>query len=146
MARDDFDDAGSADRDSPWPMTSGPLLLREATEIDIETMLTFRRDEQVNWFMLQTEVDPEAFRRQWLAAPGSSTDFSCVEVVNGMGQPGMPEGSEGMIGYIVDPRHAGRGYATHLAKGVQDSWHAQLGWIDGFSYGLLASEWRAASR
>jgi RimJ/RimL family protein N-acetyltransferase len=27
--------------------------------------------------------------------------------------------------------------------GVQDSWHEELGWIDGFTYGLLAEEWRA---
>ena len=123
--------AATAGRNSPWPVTSGPLLLREATEADIETMLSFRIDEQVNWFMLQTEVDSDAFRLHWLAVPGSNTDFSCVaevagqvvaigflEVVSGMGQPGMPEGSEGMIGYIVDPRYAGRGYATHLAKGL----------------------------
>jgi RimJ/RimL family protein N-acetyltransferase len=28
--------------------------------------------------------------------------------------------------------------------GVEDSWHEELGWIDGYTYGLLASEWRAA--
>ncbi|MFD6179251.1 MULTISPECIES: GNAT family N-acetyltransferase [unclassified Isoptericola] len=26
--------------------------------------------------------------------------------------------------------------------GVQDSWHAELGWVDGFTYGILAEEWR----
>jgi RimJ/RimL family protein N-acetyltransferase len=25
--------------------------------------------------------------------------------------------------------------------GVRDSWHAELGWIDGFTYGILAEEW-----
>lgn len=28
--------------------------------------------------------------------------------------------------------------------GVQDSWHAELGWLDGYTYGLLADESRAA--
>jgi RimJ/RimL family protein N-acetyltransferase len=28
--------------------------------------------------------------------------------------------------------------------GVEDSWHAELGWVDGYTYGLLADEWRAA--
>ncbi|WP_307812762.1 GNAT family protein [Phycicoccus sp. CSK15P-2] len=28
--------------------------------------------------------------------------------------------------------------------GVQDSWHAQLGWVDGYTYAMLRSEWRAA--
>jgi len=26
--------------------------------------------------------------------------------------------------------------------GVQDSWHAELGWVDGLTYGILAEEWR----
>jgi RimJ/RimL family protein N-acetyltransferase len=28
--------------------------------------------------------------------------------------------------------------------GVRDSWHAELGWIDGYTYGILAEEWRAS--
>lgn len=27
--------------------------------------------------------------------------------------------------------------------GVRDSWHAELGWIDGFTYAMLSEEWRA---
>lgn len=26
--------------------------------------------------------------------------------------------------------------------GVADSWHAELGWVDGYTYGLLAETWR----
>ena len=26
--------------------------------------------------------------------------------------------------------------------GVGDSWHAELGWVDGYTYGLLAETWR----
>lgn len=28
--------------------------------------------------------------------------------------------------------------------GIEDSWHAELGWIDGYTYALLATEWRLA--
>ncbi len=28
--------------------------------------------------------------------------------------------------------------------GVRDSWHAELGWIDGYTYGILAEEWPPA--
>lgn len=189
----------TADGNSPWPMQVGPVLLREATAEDIETLLAFRNDAQVNLFTLRTSVEPGVFRRKWLEVPHSSTDFSCVaevdgqivamgflEVVDGMGQPGMPRHTEGAIGYVVDPRHSGRGYATHTTMGllaaafdhlglrrvtagcyaehrasvrvleksglrreqhgVQDSWHAQLGWVDGFTYGLLADEWGGARR
>ena len=27
--------------------------------------------------------------------------------------------------------------------GVGDSWHAELGWVDGYTYGLLVESWRA---
>ena len=93
-----------------------------------------------------------------------------LDVVDGMGQPGMPKGTEGVIGYIVDPRHWGQGVASNLVeallaaaflglglrrvtascnadnvasvrvlemagmrrelRGVANSWHAELGWVD----------------
>ena len=40
------------------------------------------------------------------------------EVVDGPGQPGVPDGTDGLIGYIVDPRHAGRGIATATARAL----------------------------
>lgn len=27
--------------------------------------------------------------------------------------------------------------------GIEDSWHAELGWVDGFTYAILRSEWEA---
>ena len=175
-------------------MRVGSLLLREARAGDIEQLLSFRNDPQVNRFMIRTSVEPEAFRREWQAVPTSETDFSCVaeldgnvaamgflEIVDGMGQPGMPTRTEGLIGYIVDPDFAGRGVASDLARGllagafdhlglrrvtagcnadnlasvrvlekagmrrehhgVEDSWHAELGWVDGYQYAMLAREW-----
>jgi RimJ/RimL family protein N-acetyltransferase len=182
---------------SPWPLRSGAVLLRDAAADDVEQLLSFRNDPDVNRFMIRTSVEADTFRDDWLAVPTSDRDFSCVaeldgdvaamgflEVVDGMGQPGMPTGTEGLIGYIVDPAFAGRGVASDLAcgllaaafdhlglrrvtagcnadnaasvrvlekagmrreqHGVQDSWHAELGWVDGYQYALLADEWRAA--
>jgi RimJ/RimL family protein N-acetyltransferase len=183
----------------PWPMHVGRLLLREATEADIEPMLSFRNDPAVNRFMIRTSVDPQQFREEWLAVPASDTNFSCVaevdgavvaigflDVVDGMGQPGMPRRTEGVIGYIVEPGSAGRGVASDLARGllaaafdglglrrvsagcnadnhasarvlekaglrreqhgIEDSWHAELGWVDGYQYAILAREWHAQRR
>jgi RimJ/RimL family protein N-acetyltransferase len=180
-------------------MRVGSLLLREAVAADIEQLLSFRNDPVVNRFMLRTSVDPDRFRQEWLAIPGSDSDFSCVvevdgsvvamgflEIVDGVGQPGMPRRTEGLIGYIVDPDFAGRGVASDLAcgllaaafddlglrrvtagcnadnpasarvlekagmrreqHGLEDSWHAELGWVDGYQYAILAREWRAARR
>jgi len=181
---------------SPWPLLVGALLLREARADDIEPLLAVRNDPVVNRFMIRTHVDEETFRREWLAIPDSDTDFSCVaeldgqvvamgflDVVDGMGQPGMPERTQGVIGYIVDPAFCGRGLGSDLARGllraafqglglrrvtascnadnpasarvlekagmrreqhgVEDSWHADLGWVDGYEYALLDREWHA---
>lgn len=181
---------------SPWPTRVGILLLRDARPDDIEPLLSLRNEPVVNRFMLRTHVDPETFRREWLAVPDSETDFSCVaelngqvvamgflDVVDGMGQAGMPKRTEGVIGYIVDPALAGRGLGSNLARGllaaafqglrlrrvtascnadnpasvrvlekagmrreqhgVEDSWHADLGWVDGYQYALLDREWHA---
>lgn len=181
---------------SPWPMRAGSLLLREARESDIEQLLSLRNDPAVNRFMLRTSVDPGTFRQEWLTVPSSETDFSCVaevdgtvvamgflNVVDGMGQPGMPTRTEGVIGYIVEPGSTGQGVASDLARGllaaafdglglrratagcnadnpasarvlekagmrreqhgIEDSWHAELGWVDGYQYAILAREWHA---
>ena len=101
------------------------LLFREPTEADVEVLLTFRNDPDVNRYMVRTHVDPEELRREVLAVPGSATDFSCVveragelvgigflDVVDGPGQPGAPTGTDGLIGYIVRPGHEGTGVAT----------------------------------
>jgi RimJ/RimL family protein N-acetyltransferase len=105
-----------------------------------------------------------------------------LELVDGMGQPGMPRRTQGHLGYVFDPAHAGHGYATEAVTavvthavdtlgvrrvragcfadnhasvrvlekvgfrreeyGVADSWHAELGWLDGCSYALLATTWQ----
>ncbi len=181
---------------SPWPIRIGGLLLRDVRAADIAPLLALRTDPDVNRFFLHTQVDPETFRREWAETADSETDFSCVgeldgrivamgflEIVDGMGQPGMPTRTEGTIGYIVDPAAAGRGVGSDLAQGllaaafkglglrrvtagcyadnlasvrvlekagmrreqhgVEDSWHAELGWVDGYQYGILDREWHA---
>ncbi len=181
---------------APWPARSGSLVLRDPRPDEIDELLALRNDPAVNRWMLKTHAEPEAFRREWLAVPDSATDFSCVadldgravglgflDVVDGMGQPGMPVGTQAGIGYVLAPDVWGRGLATDLARGlltaafdvlglrrvtagcyadnhasarvlekagmrreqhgVQDSWHAELGWVDGYEYALLAHEWAA---
>ena len=184
---------------SPWPRRSGDLVLRDATPVDVDQLLTFRNDPAVNRWMMRTSVEPEEFRRGWAAVPDSETDHSCVaerdgtvvamgflELVDHGLHEETPRGGEALIGYIVDPRHAGQGVATDLTRGllavafdtlglrrvkaycnrdnpassrvmekagmrreehgVEDSWHAEHGWVDGYGYAILAQEWRGEVR
>jgi RimJ/RimL family protein N-acetyltransferase len=183
-----------------WPRTTDRLTLRPVTDGDIDQMLTYRNDPEVRRWLIRATVDPARFRQKWLASVDDPFDHSCValvgdqhigsgmlEVLDGMGQDDAPESLkvEGMLGYILDPAYAGRGYATELAQnllslafddlglrrvtagcyadniasrrvlekvgmrleqyGVQDSWQADLGWIDGCTYALLKEEWDAAA-
>jgi RimJ/RimL family protein N-acetyltransferase len=182
---------------SPWPARSGALLLRDPRTEDASRLVALRNNPGVNRFMLRTHVDPVAYVQEWMSIPTSDTDFSCIaeldgqvvglgflDVIDGMGQPGMPQTTQGVIGYMLQPDLAGRGLGTDLAHGlltaafdvlglrrvtascnadnlasvrvlekngmrreqhgIKDSWHAELGWVDGYQYALLNHEWAAS--
>lgn len=181
-----------------WPRPAGPLELRTPTPASLDHVLRWRNRPDVTTWLLRTTVDPDRFREQWLEAVEdhhSVVAFLDDEVVgtaslwitDGLGQMHVPDGpwrkAEAGIGYMIDPAHAGRGYATEIASallslafeelgvhrvtagcfadnvaswrvmeklgmrreqhGIRDSWHAERGWIDGFTYAMLAEEWRA---
>lgn len=171
------------------------LELRPVTDADVDRILEYRNRPEVTRWLLRTEVEPAAFRAAWRSAATNPDDHSVavvldgvvigtvsVEVVDGMGQPGMPSRTEANLGYVFDPEYGGRGYASeavtvmvahafdrlgvrritagcfadNLASvrilekvgmrreqhGVGDSWHDELGWVDGYTYALLAEDWR----
>lgn len=179
-----------------WPRPAGRLELRPPTRESLERVLAWRNRPEVTRWLLRTEVDPEAFVERWLADVDDSHSaiaFDGDEVVgtgsvwiaDAMGQSHVDAGpwrrAEAGIGYLIDPAHAGKGYATAIGRalidlavdelgvhrvtagcfadntaswkvmeklgmrreqhGVRDSWHAELGWIDGFTYAILAEEW-----
>jgi RimJ/RimL family protein N-acetyltransferase len=174
------------------------LELRPVTEGDVERILEYRNRPDVTRWLIRTEVDPEAFRAACRAATDDPDDHTVavvlggavigtvsLELSDGMGQPGMPSRTEALLGYIFDPDHSGRGYASEAVAavvdhtfrrlgarritagcfadnaasvrilekvgmrreqhGVGDSWHAELGWLDGFTYAILADEWEERS-
>ena len=50
-----------------------------------------------------------------------------LEVVDGLGQRGMPKRTDGLIGYIVAPGSAGRGVSSDLARGLLTAAFDHLG-------------------
>jgi RimJ/RimL family protein N-acetyltransferase len=174
------------------------LELRPVRADDIDRILEYRNLPEVTRWLLHTEVDRASYREAWRRAAEDPDDHSVavtlggmvigtvsLDVVDGMGQPGMPPRTEARLGYIIDPAYGGRGYATeavtamvahafgrlgvrrmtagcftdNLASvrvlekvgmhreqhGVGDSWHAELGWLDGCTYALLAATWRGGT-
>jgi RimJ/RimL family protein N-acetyltransferase len=182
-----------------WPQRTDRLLLRPVRDEDVDRLLEFRNKPEVYRWLLRTEVDPDAFRATWRKILADPLDHSSVVELDGeviasaslnlrdaLGQgAGEPmTRAEAEIGYILDPTHAGQGYATEIAgallricfddlgvhrvtagcyadnvasvrvlekvgmrreqHGIQDSWHAELGWIDGYTYAMLRDEWRSS--
>lgn len=171
------------------------LELRPVRDEDVDRILEYRNLPEVNRWLISTEVDPASFRAACRQASEDPYDHSVaavldgvvigtvsLEVIDGMGQPGMKERTEAQLGYTFDPAYAGHGYASEAAiamvayafdqlgvrritagcfadnlasvrilekigmrreqHGIRDSWHAELGWIDGYTYGMLAEWWR----
>lgn len=180
-----------------WPRPAGPLLLHAPTPAYVDQVLTWRNRPEVTRWLIRTEVEPDAFRKSLLTGAGDDHEpiavlgdavvgIGSVWITDAMGQTHTGaetwSGAEGGIGYLIDPAHAGKGYATEIARalldlafgelalrrvtagcfaantaswrvmeklgmrreqqGVKDSWHAELGWIDGYTYAILAEEWR----
>jgi RimJ/RimL family protein N-acetyltransferase len=176
------------------PEAGRRLEFRPVSDKDVDRILQYRNLPEVTHWLLRTEVDPESFRAAWRRAADDPDDNSAavtldgvvigtvaLNVVDGMGHPGMPPRTEAELGYIFDPAYGGRGYATeavtamvahafnrlgirritagcfanNLASvrileklgmrreqhGVGDSWHAELGWVDGYTYALLSEAW-----
>ncbi|MGB7818641.1 MAG: GNAT family N-acetyltransferase [Ornithinibacter sp.] len=131
----------------PWPMTVGDLTLREAAAEDLGPLLALRNDPEVNRFMIGTSVDPEDFRREWLAVPTSETDHSCVAEVGGVltaafDHLGLRRATAGCnADNPASVRVLEKNGMRREQHGIEDSWHADLGWVDGYRYAILAREW-----
>ena len=182
--------------DTTTSLRTDRLVLRPVAESDAERILEYRNRPDVTRWLIRTVVDPDAFRAACTATVDDPDDHTVavvldglvigtvsLELSDGMGQPGMPSRTEAHLGYIFDPDHSGRGYASEAVAavvdhsfrrlgvrritagcfadnaasvrilekvgmrreqhGVGDSWHAELGWLDGYTYALLEDEWRA---
>jgi RimJ/RimL family protein N-acetyltransferase len=107
------------------------LELRPVREKDIDRILQYRNLPEVTRWLLRTKVDPASFRAAWRRAAENPNDHSKVvtldavvigtvslDVVDGMGQPGMPPRTEAGLGYIFDPGYGGHGYATEAVTAM----------------------------
>ena len=181
----------------PNALVTERLELRPVRDDDIDRILEYRNLPEVTQWLLRTQVEPAAFRAAWLRAATDPDDHGVavvlegtvigtvsLDLVDGMGQQGMPPCTEADLGFVFDPAYGGHGYATEAVAamlvyaferlgvrrvtagcyadnapswrvlervgmrreqhGVADSWHAELGWVDGYTYALLAEEWLRA--
>src|SRR5690242_2367419 len=91
-------------------------------------MLEFRNLPEVQRWLMVTTVDPDGYAEELRRSAENPHDHTVLveldgtvigqvflEVEDGAGQPGKPERTEALLGYIVDPAYGGRGYASEAA-------------------------------
>jgi RimJ/RimL family protein N-acetyltransferase len=74
---------------------------------------------------------------------GYATEAVTAMVVHAFDQLGVRRITAGCFaGNLASVRILEKVGMRREQHGVGDSWHAELGWVDGYTYGLLAEEWR----
>ncbi len=106
----------------PWTVRTPDLVLRHTAPDDVEQIVAWRNQPEVIRWLLRTRVTADGIRERlrslgpeslsvsaWLGDRIIATGF--LEVRDGMGQDDGDAhvGAEGLLGYLVDPAHAGRG-------------------------------------
>lgn len=146
-------------------MTIPGLQLTSPTAELAEELLTWRhRPDVTRWFLQQRVEDIEEYVADWAAYDGQD-HHRAVAVLEGkmVGQAGRGiatalarEALANAFGRLGLRRVQAGCFADNVASwrvleklgmrreqhGVKDSFHAELGWIDGYTYTLLAEEWR----
>ena len=126
--------------DTTTSLRTDRLVLRPVAESDAERILEYRNRPDVTRWLIRTVVDPDAFRAACTATVDDPDDHTVavvldglvigtvsLELSDGMGQPGMPSRTEAHLGYIFDPDHSGRGYASEAVAAVVDHSFRRLG-------------------
>jgi RimJ/RimL family protein N-acetyltransferase/catechol 2,3-dioxygenase-like lactoylglutathione lyase family enzyme len=179
-----------------WPKHTTRLSIRPATADDVEPTWQFRRLPEVYEWITAAPATLEAYAAHFLEAPrlaktlvvevdGHVVGDLMLALEDAWGQSEVEARTKGVqaeLGWVLDPRHAGRGLATEAAAelirlsfdelglrrvvascfadnvaswrmmerlgmrrelhSVQDSLHRSGRWLDGYTYALLADEWR----
>jgi len=137
--------------DSPhtdvWPLRTDRLQIRPMTASDIDTMWQWRRLPDVNRWLGLAPDTIEAFRERYLD-PERLAAMHILELLPDDGTASLPigdimiklgdawaqlevadaaKGVEAELGWVLDPTHTGRGYATEAIRAVIDVCFGPLG-------------------
>ena len=115
------------------PLATARLLLRRSVADDAEAISAYRSDPNVHRMQGWERTDPEGVRKEIEemagrnpGEPGGWVQFTVEDGTDGtlVGDVGLSpaEGEPGVIkvGYTIDPRFQGRGYATEAVEALVD--------------------------
>ncbi|OAN41185.1 GNAT family N-acetyltransferase [Microbacterium sp. H83] len=130
-----------------WPVRTARLQIRPMTEPDIDAMWEWRRLPEVNRWLGLAPDTLEAFRDRY-RDPDRLASMHIVELRAESGADPVPIGDvmirigdgwaqlevadqakavEAELGWVLDPAHTGRGYATEAIRAVIDVCFGPLG-------------------
>lgn len=130
-----------------WPLRTARLQIRPMTTSDIDTMWQWRRLPDVNRWLGLAPDTIEAFRERYLD-PERLAAMHILELLPDAATAPMPigdimiklgdawaqlevadaaKGVEAELGWVLDPAHTGRGYATEAIRAVIDVCFGPLG-------------------
>ena len=178
-----------------WPVLTERLAIRPVRADATDRLFDIRRAEEVSRWLTRWVTDREAWRSihndpERLATTlvveldGTVIGDLLLRVEDGWAQAEVADQAKAVqaeLGWVLDPAHAGHGYATEAVRAaiqvcfvdlrlrrvvahcfadnttswrlmerlglrrethtVRESLHRELGWLDGYSYALLAEEW-----
>lgn len=130
-----------------WPLRTARLQIRPMTSSDIDTMWQWRRLPDVNRWLGLAPDTIEAFQKRYLD-PERLAAMHILALLPDDGTAPVPigdimiklgdawaqlevadeaKGVEAELGWVLDPAHTGRGYATEAIRAVIDVCFGQLG-------------------
>lgn len=129
-----------------WPVRTERLQIRPMTPSDVDAMWEWRRLPEVNRWLGLAPATVEAFRERYLdpdrlasmfiveltGENGETTPIGDVMIRIGDGWAQLEvadeaKGVEAELGWVLDPEHTGRGYATEAIRAVIDVCVGALG-------------------
>ena len=145
-----------------WPVRTDRLVLRPATTDDLEATWQIRRREEVNRWLTRAPATLEE-HRTFFEEPASLAKTVVVElegmvigdlmlqVDDAWGQAEVADQAKGVqaeLGWVLDPSHAGRGYATEALRELIRLCFDELGLRRVTAYCFAANEasWRLMER
>ncbi len=130
-----------------WPVRTARLQIRPMSEADVDAMWEWRRLPEVNRWLGLAPDTLEAFRDRY-RDPDRLASMHIVELLAESGADPVPIGDvmirigdgwaqlevadqakavEAELGWVLDPAHTGRGYATEAIRAVIDVCFGPLG-------------------
>jgi RimJ/RimL family protein N-acetyltransferase len=145
-----------------WPVRTDRLVLRRATEPDLDATWAYRRDPTVTRWLSAAPPTLERHRAAFTAhgqlghlilieLDGRVIGDAMIRVEDGWGQVEAADTArrtQAELGWAVDPAYAGRGFATEAARALVDLCFGPLGLRRVYALCFAANEpsWRLMER